>query len=74
MSWKYEVQVSGEGEKWHKNGVAFATKEEAEGAARDKMMAWMACTDTQVVESEDPVNYTWESGEGIKFIGEEKLS
>lgn len=58
-SWKYELQVHGEGDKWHKNGVAFATKEEAEAAGLDKFSAWMMANDHRVVPSDEEPNYRY---------------
>lgn len=73
MSWKYEVQVHGEGEKWHSNGVAFPTREEAENAGYNKMFNWTMCTDYRVVESDEPANYNWITGSGMSAIqGESK--
>jgi hypothetical protein len=54
MSWKPEVFVQG---KWSRNGLVFATKEEAERSARDLMNRWMLVEDCRAVEVEDIVNY-----------------
>ena len=56
MAWKPEVMVDG---KWARNGLVFATKEEAEANARDLLMRWFVPTDSRAVESDDPVNYRW---------------
>lgn len=56
-SWKPEVQVAGEGEKWLSNALRFATKAEAETSARDLARRWLLVTNHQAVESIDPVNY-----------------
>lgn len=56
-SWKPEVQVAGEGEKWHDNAVRFATKEEAELSAKDLFGRWMLATAWRAAPSDDPVNY-----------------
>lgn len=61
MSWKPEVIADGTG-KWYGNGLAFATKEEAEANARDLSMRWLAVRDTRAVESDQPVNYAWVDG------------
>jgi hypothetical protein len=53
MSYKPEVQVSGN---WEHNSLFFATKEEAELAARDLMWRWRLVTDWRAVESDEPVN------------------
>jgi hypothetical protein len=57
-SWAPEVSVDASG-KWSGNAVRFATKDEAEAWAFDRMMRWTAVRDTRVVESQDPVNYRW---------------
>jgi len=57
-SYKAEVLVDGE-TKWVSNGVAFATKEEAESYARDLDWRWTAKKQMRVVESDEPVNYVW---------------
>ena len=56
MSWKPQVQVRGE-DKWHSNGLAFATKEEAEASAADLYSRWTLTTAHRAVESEDPISY-----------------
>lgn len=58
MSWRPEVQVRGEGDKWHSNGLRFATKEEAEASASDLYSRWTSTTAHRAAESDDPVNYT----------------
>ena len=55
MSWKPEVQTGGS--EWTPNGLAFATKEEAEIWASDLMFRWTLVTDTRAVESDQPVNH-----------------
>ena len=59
MSWKPEVQVAGEDDKWLGNALRFATQQEAEDNARNLMSRWMLVTATRATESEDPVNYKW---------------
>jgi hypothetical protein len=54
MSWKPEVFAEGA---WTGNGLAFATKEEAEQWGADLLMRWFVPTDSRAVESTDPVNY-----------------
>jgi hypothetical protein len=65
MSWKPEVQVKGEGDRWHANGLAFATKEEAAESARDLYSRWTLTTAHRVTESEDPVSYTRVDGRDV---------
>lgn len=64
MSWKPELQVSGENG-WHTNALRFATKEEAEASAKELYGRWTMATAWRAAECEDPVNYrmnleTWE--------------
>lgn len=59
MSWKPEVFVEGE---WAGNGMAFATKEEAELWARDLLNRWFVPTDSRAVESDEEVNYEIKDG------------
>lgn len=61
MSWKPEFQTDNTG-KWYRNGVAFATKQEAEGNASAKAWAWTLVRDFRAVESDEPVNYRWVDG------------
>lgn len=56
MSFKPEISTDG-GQTFHQNGLAFATKEEAELSAQDTFSRWMLATHWRAVESEDPVNY-----------------
>jgi hypothetical protein len=46
---------------WHP-AARFATREEAEANVRDLANRWFAVTDTRVVESDDPINYSWRNG------------
>jgi hypothetical protein len=65
MSYKAEVQVKGEGERWHDNALRFATKEEAVEYAKDLYSRWTLTTAYRAVESEDPVNYVWQGGKAL---------
>lgn len=56
MSFKPEVQT-GKDSRWYDNSCAFATKEEAEYAAKDLMSRWLLVVDCRAVESDEPVNY-----------------
>ena len=58
MSWKPEVKVLGENG-WSRNGLVFATKQEAEDNARNLACRWMQVTDHRAVEVDEPVNYKW---------------
>jgi hypothetical protein len=64
MSWKPEVEVEG---KYSRNGLVFATEEEAKANARNLMNRWMAVTDYRAVEVDEPVNYKWING-GLEAI------
>jgi len=56
MSWKAEVIADGSG-KWCGNGMAFATKEEAQYWANDLSLRWTAVREWRAVESDEAVNY-----------------
>lgn len=64
MGWKPEVKVTGEDE-WHQNGLTFATKKEAEEAARDLFSRWTACTHYNAVEVPEKANYKRVEGRNI---------
>ena len=71
MSWKPEVEVDG---KFSRNGLVFATKEEAEFSAQALMNRWLLVTDCRAVEVDEPVNYILhiENGVGtMAHVGEE---
>jgi hypothetical protein len=57
-SWKPEVIADSTG-KWVGNALRFATEQEALDNVRDLEMRWYAVRDTRVVESDDPVNYSY---------------
>jgi hypothetical protein len=61
-SWKPEVQVAGEGDKWHKNGLVFATEQEAYDNAKDLMGRWTAVTAYRAAPSDETPNYRWVDG------------
>jgi hypothetical protein len=61
MSFGYEV-LTGRDPKWYGNSVRFATREEANSAGLNKLMAWTACEDFRVIESSDPANYAIRDG------------
>lgn len=63
MSWKPEVKVKGEGDRWHDNALRFATEAEAKAYAHDlHVNRWTLATAHRATESEDPVNYIWRDG------------
>src|SRR5580765_889309 len=61
-SYKPEVIADSSG-KWCDNGLRFATKVEAELNVADLMNRWYAVRETRVVESDEPVNYTYHNGQ-----------
>ena len=63
-SFKYELKVHGEGDKWHPLGTSYATREEAEKAGQNHLDRWMMATDVRVVESDEPPTYRWDDKEG----------
>lgn len=64
MSWKPEVQTDSTG-KWYRNGLAFATKEEADANAYALAMRWFAVREWRAAESDEPVNYRWDKAKGL---------
>ena len=61
MSYKVEVLAVGE-KNYTSNGLRFATDEEAQKYGADLSWRWFAVKDWRVVESPDPVNYTFKDG------------
>jgi hypothetical protein len=61
MSFAPEVIADGSG-KWVGNALRFATRAEAEANVRDLAYRWTLVRDFRVVESDDPVNYSWVAG------------
>ncbi len=68
LTYKVELQVAGEGEKWHGNGIAYPTAEEAKAAGYSKLCAWTMATDYRVVESTDAANYNWVDGRNVAVV------
>jgi hypothetical protein len=71
MSFKPEVQTYSDGDEWCGNALRFATREEADANVKNLMGRWMMVKATRVVESEDPVNYSFIDG---KLVGVEEQS
>ncbi len=71
MGWKPEVKVTGE-EKWHQNGLTFATRKEAEASARDLFTRWTACTDYNAVEVAEKANYERKAGRDVPIVVEKE--
>jgi hypothetical protein len=65
MSYKPEVLVEGE---WAPNGLAFATREEAELYGRDLLARWFVPVDSRAVESDETVNYRRLPDGGIEAV------
>lgn len=65
-SYGMEVIADSSG-KWCGNGIRLATRDEAERYAQYKFATWTLVTDTRVIESTDPVNYTF-GPEGLKAV------
>lgn len=61
MSYAPEVIADSSG-KWAGNALRFATREEAEAQVSDLSMRWLLVRETRVVESSDPVNYSYVNG------------
>ena len=57
-SYKPEVIADSSG-KWCGNALRFATEQEALDNVRDLEMRWFSVRETRVVESDDPVNYSY---------------
>jgi len=70
MSYKYGMILKGQAEPAF-NKVVLATHEEADDAARELMSRWFApITGWKVVESDNPVNYTFDWDKGLQSIEE----
>jgi len=67
MSFKPMVQTDSTG-KWYGNALRFATQDEAEQSALNLVGRWMAVREHTTVESDDPVNYTWDKSQGLVAI------
>ena len=73
MSFTTEFKVFND-PKFYPNGIAFATKNEANAYGSYKLGTWMMSDAYQVVESTEPVNYRWDSEEGLMDVGTEDAS
>lgn len=60
MNYRYKVKVYAD-PKFYSNAVVFATRGEAENAARDKAAKWGGVADWQIEETDDPANYKFEN-------------
>jgi hypothetical protein len=66
FSFKVFVKVFGE-TSFNTNGVAFATRWEAEKYAVDLANRWMLVETWRVEESNDPINYKWVDGHAVSL-------
>ncbi len=62
MSYMVEVQADSTST-WRSNAVRLATAEEAEAYGRDLYSRWVLVRGKRVVESSDPVTYTFVDGQ-----------
>jgi hypothetical protein len=69
MSYAPQVKT-GSDPKFYGNALRFATREEAQASADELMGRWFAVVATQVVESDDPVNYRWDPALGLVDVKE----
>jgi hypothetical protein len=60
MAYKYGVELKGEPIAF--NAVVFATAQEADDAGRELLSRWFAPVGYEVVETDDPVNYSFIDG------------
>jgi hypothetical protein len=58
MSYNLEFRVDSTGE-WRGTALSFATQEEAIAYSVDRAPRGTSLLDIRVVESDDPVNYSW---------------
>ena len=64
MNYCYNIKVFNDPE-FYRNAVVFATREEAENAAKDKAIMWTRVEDWLVKETDAPANYKFEDGQLI---------
>ena len=62
MSWKVEVQTSGDSESWSSNNIRFANEKDAGEYAADLTFRWLAVTRWRVVESSGTARYSFTDG------------
>jgi hypothetical protein len=70
MSWAPEVMVIGNGGKWSRNALRFATKDEATASACNLAMRWTMVEDFRATEADEPVNYRWDDRLGLVRLEE----
>jgi len=58
----YAAYIRAHGEtSFNTNGLRFATREEADGYARELMSRWFGAAEYSVRETPDPVNHRWDA-------------
>ena len=57
ISWAPEVMVIDNGDKWSRNQLRFATKEEAERSAHGLFQRWTLCVGWRAAPADEAVNY-----------------
>jgi hypothetical protein len=66
MSWQAEMQaVAGD---WATNGMYFATEQEARDYGKELLSRWFGAKDTRPIQSNEPVNYTFDWTHGAQPI------
>jgi hypothetical protein len=73
MNWKPEVKVQGS---WERNGLVFATQEEAALSARTLFFNWGLCENHRAVEvdaDEHPVNYKYGEDGILKAVKKQEV-
>jgi hypothetical protein len=65
VGWKPEVLVQGT---WSRNGLVFATEEEAKQNAFDLSMRWTLCMDSRAVEVDEAPNYKYVDGQLVRLV------
>lgn len=72
MSWKPEYQTDNTGQ-WYGNALRFATEKEAMRNAACLFARWTAAREWRVVESSDPVNYSFTEDGQLVAVEQEVL-
>lgn len=70
LSYKAQMQVHGEADTWHDNGIRLATRKEADDYGFSKFCAWTMCIAHRAVASPDPVNYSYATGSLVAIQNE----
>lgn len=70
MAFKPEIKVVRD-PKFYRNGLVFATEEEAQASARNTFNNWMAAEAYRTVEVDESVNARWDNEEGVIHLDTE---